>query len=295
MGIGSEGGEVNYGSVCSGVESATAAWMPLGWKAAWFSEIEPAACSTLKANYPKVPNLGDMTKYKEWPKDGKFAIDLLVGGTPCQSFSVAGLRRGLNDPRGNLCLVYLGILDKYRPRWCVWENVPGVLSATSLDASDPLPPKISLGMGCDGKEMEIEDDIIGEEVHAFNCFLAGLSELGYEWSYRVLDAQYFGVPQRRRRVFVVGHLGDWRCAAAVLFDSESVSGNPPPSREARKEAARGVEGGAYSASGDGYWRDGIGALRAREQDSHENLVAFGGGQLQRNRGCDMRNSEGAKT
>jgi DNA (cytosine-5)-methyltransferase 1 len=149
-----------------------------------------------------VPNFGDMTKFKEWKLDDSTAIDVLVGGTPCQSFSVAGLRKGLDDPRGNLMLTYLAIARKYRPRWLVWENVPGVLSSSG-----------------------------GED---FASLLRGMGELGYGFAYRVLDAQYFGVAQRRRRVFVVGCLGDWRAAAAVLFERHSLSGHPAPSRKARK-------------------------------------------------------------
>jgi DNA (cytosine-5)-methyltransferase 1 len=143
-----------------------------------------------------------MTKFKEWSIESN--VDLLVGGTPCQSFSVAGLRKGLDDPRGNLMLTYLAIADKYRPRWLVWENVPGVLSSNA-----------------------------GQD---FGTFLGGLGELGYGFAYRVLDAQYFGVAQRRRRVFVVGYLGDWRAAAAVLFERHSLSGHPAPSREKRQVA-----------------------------------------------------------
>ena len=118
---------MNYLSVCSGVEAATVAWHHMGWKAAGFSEIEKFPSEVLAHHYPAVINFGDMTKYKEWNLHD--SIGLLVGGTPCQSFSVAGLRKGLNDPRGNLALTYLGILDRFRPKWCVWENVPGVLSS----------------------------------------------------------------------------------------------------------------------------------------------------------------------
>ena len=118
---------MNYLSVCSGVEAATVAWHSLGWNPVAFSEIEPFPSAVLAHHYPNVPNLGDMTKYKEWKLNEP--IDLLVGGTPCQSFSVAGLRKGLDDPRGNLALVYLGIADKFKPKWIVWENVPGVLSS----------------------------------------------------------------------------------------------------------------------------------------------------------------------
>jgi DNA (cytosine-5)-methyltransferase 1 len=196
---------MRYGSVCSGIEAATSAWHSLGWTPQWFSEIEPFPSAVLAHHYPNVPNFGDMTKFKEWKLDESTAIDVLVGGTPCQSFSVAGLRKGLDDPRGNLMLTYLAIADKYRPRWLVWENVPGVLSS---------------GGGQD-----------------FGTFLGALGELGYGFAYRVLDAQYFGVAQRRRRVFVVGCLGDWRAAAAVLFERHSLSGHPAPSREKRQEVA----------------------------------------------------------
>lgn len=200
---------MRYLSVCSGIEAATVAWHPLGWQPVGFSEIEAFPSAVLAHHYPDVRNYGDMTKYKEWDLE---SIDLLVGGTPCQSFSVAGLRRGLEDPRGNLALTYVGILDRLRPQWCVWENVPGVLSSSG------------------GRD--------------FGSFLGALAELGYGFAYRTLDAQYFGVAQRRRRVFVVGYLGDWRPAAEVLFERESVRGNPAPSREARQEIAGATKTGA---------------------------------------------------
>lgn len=116
-----------YGSVCSGIEAATQAWHPLGWKPAFFSEIEKFPSAVLAHHYPSVPNHGDMTKFKDWPDH---AIDLLVGGTPCQSFSIAGLRKGLADPRGNLMLTFGAVAGRYRPRWLVWENVHGVLSSS---------------------------------------------------------------------------------------------------------------------------------------------------------------------
>ncbi|MCA8947453.1 MAG: DNA cytosine methyltransferase, partial [Planctomycetes bacterium] len=102
-----------YGSVCSGIEAASVAWHPLGWRAAWLSEIDAFPCRVLAHHYPDTPNLGDMTQFKDWPDA---AIDVLVGGTPCQSFSIAGLRRGLDDLRGNLMLTYLAIASRYRPR-----------------------------------------------------------------------------------------------------------------------------------------------------------------------------------
>ena len=209
-GVDDWGEKVRYLSVCSGIEAATAAWDSLGWEAVAYSEIEPFPRKVLKHHYPDVPNLGDMTKFKEWPDYAN--VDVLVGGTPCQSFSIAGLRKGIDDPRGKLMLTYLAISDKYRPKYVVWENVPGVLSSNG------------------GKD--------------FGTFLSGLGELGYGFAYRVLDAQYCrtheylgAVHQRRKRVFVVGCLGDWRRAAAVLFDSESLRGNPPPSRKTREEVA----------------------------------------------------------
>jgi len=191
---------MKYLSVCSGVEAATVAWHPLGWQPLGFAEIEKFPSQVLAHHYPNVTNFGDMTKFKEWNLE---SIELLAGGTPCQSFSVAGLRRGLDDPRGNLALTYCGILDKFRPKWCVWENVPGILSSNG------------------GKD--------------FGSFLGALGELGYGWSYRVLDAQHFGIAQRRKRVCVVGCLGHWEASAKVLFEPESLRGNTSQGREKRQE------------------------------------------------------------
>lgn len=215
---------MKYLSVCSGIEAASAAWMPRGWKPVAFSEIEPFPCSVLAHHHPDVPNWGDMTRFEEWPDE---SIDLLCGGTPCQSFSVAGLRKGLADPRGNLMLTFGAIAAKYRPRWLVWENVPGVLSSNG------------------GRD--------------FGSFLGLLGELGYGFAYRVLDAQYVrveshprAVPQRRRRVFVVGHSGGlWQRAAAVLFERESLRGHPSPSREAGKTTPPGASDGAEGGGGLG--------------------------------------------
>ena len=210
---------MRYGSVCSGIEAATVAWHPLGWEPQFFSEIEAFPSAVLAHHYHSnmpgkplgngVPNHGDMLNFQDWPDH---AIELLVGGTPCQDFSVAGLRAGLAAPRGNLTLTYLGVVARYEPRWVVWENVPGVLSV-------------------DGGR-------------AFGAFLGGLAELGYGFAYRVLDAQFvrasglaYAVPQRRRRVFVVGYFGDWRRAAAVLFDGASLRGDSAPRREAGQNVA----------------------------------------------------------
>jgi DNA-cytosine methyltransferase len=206
---------MKYGSVCSGIEAASVAWHDLGWEPQWFSEIEQFPSEVLKHRFPTVPNLGDMTTINQNPIADERPIDLLVGGTPCQSFSVAGLRKGLADPRGNLMLTFLSIADKFRPKWVVWENVPGVLSSNG------------------GRD--------------FGTFLGALGELGYGFAYRVLDAQHFGVAQRRRRVFVVGYLGDWRVAAAVLFERESLQGNTKPSRKKREEVTSDVEGSVGEA------------------------------------------------
>jgi len=195
---------MNYLSVCSGIEAATVAWHHMGWKPVGYSEIEKFPSEVLAHHYPDVPNFGDMTQYKDWNING--TVGLLVGGTPCQSFSVAGLRKGLEDPRGNLALTYVGILDKFRPKWFIWENVPGVLSSNK------------------GRD--------------FGSFLGALVELGYGWSYRVLDAQHFGVAQRRRRVFVVGHLGDWKPTAKVLFESESLRRNTKQSGQKGEKIAK---------------------------------------------------------
>lgn len=183
---------MKYLSVCSGIEAASVAWHGLGWEPVAFSEIDPFASAVLAARFPHVPNLGNMEAHASWPIEPG-SVDLLVGGTPCQSFSVAGLRKGLADPRGNLALVYLAMVDRLRPRWVVWENVPGVLSSNG------------------GRD--------------FGAFLGTLVDSGYSVAWRVLDAQYFGVPQRRRRVFLVGHLGDATGAAKVLFEPGSVRGS----------------------------------------------------------------------
>jgi DNA (cytosine-5)-methyltransferase 1 len=195
-----------YGSVCSGIEAASEAWHPLGWKPSFFSEIEKFPRGVLQHHYSSTPLHGDFTTIQ---KDDYESIELLVGGTPCQSFSVAGLRGGLDDDRGNLSLQFLKLADRLGPTWLVWENVPGVLSSNG------------------GRD--------------FGSILGGMVELGYGCAYRVLDAQYYGVPQRRRRVFLVGYFGNWRCAYSVLFERESLLRNPPPSRKKRHGTTRKIE------------------------------------------------------
>jgi DNA (cytosine-5)-methyltransferase 1 len=202
---------VIFGSVCSGIEAATLAWAPLGWRAAFYAEISKFPSQVLEHHHPNTPNVGDFTRLARGEADIP-AIDLLVGGTPCQSFSIAGLRGGLADDRGNLALQFLVLAQRARPRWLVWENVPGVLSSSG------------------GRD--------------FGSILGGLVELGYGFAYRVLDAQFFGVAQRRNRVFLVGHLGGWAPAAAVLFESACLRWSAPPSRASREDVAGPIGAGA---------------------------------------------------
>jgi DNA (cytosine-5)-methyltransferase 1 len=241
---------VRYLSVCSGIEAVSVAWQPLDWKPAMFAEIDPFCCWLLRScyrasrpiympspndapdrkeakrraaairNIVALPADGDIINAGDFTKIGKKdvgTIDLLAGGTPCQSFSVAGKRAGLDDPRGNLTIEFARLADRLRPTWLVWENVPGVLS---ID---------------DGR--------------TFGAFLGILVQLGYGIAWRILDAQFFGVPQRRRRVFVVGHSGDWRPAEAVLAEFYCLSGYPPPRREARKDVAPTLSARANGGGG----------------------------------------------
>lgn len=192
-----------YVSIFSGVEAASLAWEPLGWEPVAFSEIEPFPCAVLAERWPDVPNLGDITKI-DWKEEIDGAIDLVVGGSPCQSFSVAGKREGLKGASG-LMFEYIRCVQELRPRWFLWENVPGALTS--------------------------------EDGGAFGQLLSEMDELGYCLAWRVLDAQFFGVAQRRRRLFLVGHLGA-ESPAEVLFEPDCLSGNPQSSREKRKELAR---------------------------------------------------------
>ena len=243
---------MRFGSVCSGIEAASVAWHPLGWQAAWLSEIEPFPSAVLAHHYPDVPNLGDMTALPDRIRSGEVeAPDLFCGGTPCQAFSVAGLRNSLDDDRGNLSLTFVEIADAIddvrravgkQPAIIFWENVPGVLNTRD---------------------------------NAFGCFLAGLAgeslpllPAGWRWTnagcvlgpkraiaWRVLDAQYFGVAQRRRRVFVVASSREGFNPTAVLFEFDGVRRDTAPSRESGKGATAGAEGGARDSSA-GCWWDG---------------------------------------
>lgn len=241
---------LRFGSVCSGIEAASVAWNPLGWEAAWFSEIEAFPSAVLAHHYPDVPNLGDMTTLpKRIGLDGVEAPDVLCGGTPCQAFSVAGLRQSLDDSRGNLSLTFCEIADAIddfrrvrgdRPAIIFWENVPGVL---------------------------------GTKDNAFGCFLAGLAgedqpleptrkkwtNAGYVLgpkravAWRTLDAQYFGLAQRRRRVFVVASARDDFDPAKVLLEFDSLRRDIAPSRQARQASAACARSGTKAS---GSWWDG---------------------------------------
>lgn len=213
---------MRYISIFSGIEAASVAWEQLGWEPVCFSEIDDFPSAVLAYRYPDVPNLGDITKVDWSPYVG--AVDLVVGGSPCQSFSIAGGREGL-DGESRLMYEYIRCIQEVRPRWFLWENVPGVFSI--------------------------------DRGRAFGILLDAMDELGYGLAWRVLDAQFFGVAQRRRRVFLVGCLGEGGASAAVLFESQSVSWNTQPSREKREELARAA--GRGSSSGGFKFHQGAGA------------------------------------
>lgn len=199
---------MKYLSICSGIESVSVAWDGLGFECLGVSEIDDFRTAVLDYHYPDIHNFGDFTKIEK--KDLPQQPDIIVGGTPCATFSVAGLREGIRSDRGNLALEFILLAERVKPKWILWENVPGVLSSNG------------------GKDL--------------GAFLGALGECGYGFSYRVLNTEFVrtpryprALPQRRRRVFVVGCLGDWRSTAKVLFDGETMSGNPPPSRKARTQ------------------------------------------------------------
>ena len=246
---------MNYFSICSGIECAGVAWHPLGFKSMGVCEIEPFRSAVLKYHYPEVKNYGDFTKVKKEDIGGK-SPDVLVGGTPCATFSIAGLREGIKSDRGNLALEFILLIKRLNPTWVVWENVPGVLSSNG------------------GKD--------------FGTFLGGLAECGYGFAYRVLDTQYIrtqrfprAIPQMRRRVFVVGHIRDWRRSAEVLFDREVLSWNPPPSRAKGKET---TEKSTFRLTrSDQRVQDDIaGTIAARDYKSATDLVSIAGGNTKSN-------------
>ena len=213
-------------SVCSGIEAWSCAVEGMdGYAVSALSEIEPFPCAVLAERYPFVPNLGDMTKINGWAMRGQ--IDLLVGGTPCQGFSVAGLRGGLNDPRSGLAGHYVRLAAELRVPWLLWENVPGALSTSG---------------GAD-----------------FRAFVSALDELGYGLAWAVLDAQWFGVAQRRKRLFLVGRLGDWRGPGQVLFEPRRVRRDPP----ARRRKGEGDAPRAEGCAGAGCQPEVSGTITAR--------------------------------
>lgn len=220
-----KGGRVKYLSVCSGIEAASVAWAPLGWQPVAFSEIEPFPSAVLAERFPGVPNLGDMTQYENWNIP---PIDLLVGGTPCQAFSVAGKRGSLSDDRGNLCLTFCEIADKFDPEWTIWENVPGVLS-TKDNAFGCL-----LGRLC-GADAPIPHTRRGGHT---DCGVVSGPRRTVAW--RKIDAQWYGVPQRRKRIFLIAVRGtdNWACADALLPFGNRMCGDIEASREAWRNSAR---------------------------------------------------------
>ena len=207
---------MRYISLFSGIEAASVAWAPLGWEPVAFSEIEPFPCAVLEQRFPDVPNLGDITQIN-WKEviDRYGAVDLVVGGSPCQSFSIAGDRSGLAGASG-LMFEYIRAVHEIMPVWFLWENVPGALSS--------------------------------EGGRAFAQLLDEMVELGYQLAWRVLDAQFFGVAQRRERLFLVGHLGTGGGAAEILFEPEGVRWDYPSSREKRKELTADLGNGAEASN-----------------------------------------------
>ena len=204
---------MDYISIFSGIESVSCAWEPLGFQALAFSEIDKYASAVLAAHYPHIPNLGDITKIDWSSYHGK--ADIVVGGSPCQSFSIAGKREGLHGASG-LMYEYIRAVQEVRPRWLLWENVPGALSSSH-----------------------------GED---FRCLLGALDALGYGLAWRVLDSRFFGVPQHRRRVYLVGYLGDAKRPAEVLFEHESLCGDTQAGSKVRAPATGRNEASLTSSS-----------------------------------------------
>ena len=249
---------MKYLSVCSGIEAATVAWHPLGWEPVAFSEIEPFPSAVLGAHWPHIQNLGDMTKFEQWDHGLLAEVDIVVGGPPCQAFSVAGLRRSLSDARGNVTLAYVRMLDHIDtirrangrpPVIAVYENVPGMLSTRD----NAFGCFVGALCGCD----EAPETQTGKWPKA-----GLLSGEARRVGYRILDAQYFGVAQRRRRIFLVAvpcelvdRLGERACPSEILALSESVSGNPSPSRKTWEGVAR-TTAGSLTSSGRGVERPG---------------------------------------
>src|ERR1700727_1953389 len=237
---------MKFATICSGIGAPEAAFSRLGWQSVFCAEIEPFPCAVLQYHFPNTPNYGDITRYSEWPDE---SFDLLCGGTPCQGFSIAGLRKGLDDERSNLAIDFIKIAAKYRPRWLVWENVPGCFSINEgRDFASFLG-------GLTGRKIEVP----GGWQNTGIC--AGIPD-AYGVAWRVLDTEYVrvehyprAIPQRRERVFLVGYLGNWRPSAAVLLERESMQGHTAPRRSAGKGSSHCVAP-CVGASGRGFDRSG---------------------------------------
>lgn len=243
---------LRYASVCSGIEATSVAWDPLGLRPAFFAEIDDFCSAILAHRFPEVPNLGDFTKIG--PEHGP--VDVLVGGPPCQSFSDAGGRAGLRDPRGQLAIEFLRLAARLQAKWVVFENVPGLLH--SGDGEGPEDDEASDDGGGRGGERR--------------TFLGTMGQLGFGFAYRILDAQHFGVPQRRRRVIVVGRAGgNWRAAASVLFERESLRGTAAPRRAARSDAAGTAQASVADGDRDADVAFAL-ATNSRLDANNENLV-----------------------
>ena len=224
------GEKMKFLSLFSGIEAASVAWKDLGWQCVGVSEIEPFPCAVLKKHYPNVPNLGDITKITKEMLNELGPIDIVVGGSPCQSYSVAGNKKGLDDPRGQLMFDYIRVVRDTKPKWFIWENVPGVLSSNN------------------GKD--------------FGSLLWEMEKLGYDLAWRVLDSKDFGVPQKRRRVFLVGHLGKGASPRKVLFESAGSSRHIEKSHQSREDNSTEIEDGVGTSS----FRK---SKRARNHDDYE--------------------------
>ena len=217
---------MKYFSVCSGIEAASVAWKPLGWKLEGLCDFAPFPQELLKQRYPDTLIYSDITKLKLYESYKKTKFDLLVGGTPCQSFSVAGLGKGLDDERGQVAVEYGRILDEKQPRWFIWENVYGVLK----NHKDALCKIISSFTGVDFQPDQLENQgvVQGEK---------------YSIAYRVFDSQYFGVPQRRKRIYIVGYRGtNWRAPFAVLFEKGCFESVEEKNKSKRDEYTENVLG-----------------------------------------------------
>ena len=236
--------KIRYLSLFSGIEAFSCAVKDMPeYEPVAFAEIEPFPCAVLAHHYPDVPNLGDVTKIDGRKYRG--LVDLIVGGSPCQGFSVAGYRKGLDDPRSSLAFAYVRLVDEVRPKWLLWENVPGCFSTNG-----------------------------GQDVRSF---FAALADVGYSMSWTVLDSQHFGVAQRRRRVFALGHLGtDWERPAKVLLKPESMCGDPPPRRKKGQDGASGIEGCT-----------GVGGEPIVQNETFATLCASGAG-------CDRPSAQGSQ-